>query len=80
MPEGLRTSDMNTLGWYPSWAFDKDGQEDWESYEGGLPMQDWIEANYDWLKSITLKIEEMALIFEAFQSEDWRRGQCGGCI
>ncbi|MEG1926154.1 MAG: hypothetical protein RR415_10465 [Ruthenibacterium sp.] len=43
-------------------------------------MQDWIEANYDWLKSITLKIEEMALIFEAFQSEDWRRGQCGGCI
>jgi hypothetical protein len=81
IPKTLRkNTHMNTWGVYEQWSFDKNFLEIWETYEEGLEVDEWIEANASWLVEITTEEELMKSIYYAFQKQDWRHGQCGGCI
>ena len=78
IPDELRSAPMNTAGTYSAWHFEN-WSEVWEDYEDGLEREDWISAN-PWISSICETPEEMADLFDAIQSQDWRHGCCGGCI
>ena len=53
IPDDLRESEMNTYGVYQSWHFDENYMEEFEDYEDGLDCEEWIEANKEWLDTIT---------------------------
>ena len=72
--------DANTHGTYSSWQFDENWSEEWDSYESGLNCSEWLSANADWIAKLDLNEDEAQLLFEKFQENDWRRGECGGCI
>lgn len=77
--EELRKSEMNTFGCYESWDFE--GKDIvWDVYDNGLDGPDWIKENDYWLNKITSDYQEKMEIFSAIQDEDWRHGECGGCI
>lgn len=80
IPEELRDSSMNTYGDYKHWRFTKDWDVKWSSYDNGLECDEWIEANLEWLKTITEDREIMEQIYDAINAEDFRYGSCGGCI
>ena len=69
----------NTLGVYESWHFDENYCEVFEDYVDGLDCVAWCEENAEWLATLTNK-EEWPAIYEAFRTNDWRHGSCGGCI
>lgn len=73
-------TDAGTFGEYQGWYFNEEYLEEFYSYEDGLEENEWIQKNDYWLKKITDDYELKAEIFEAFQKEDWRSGECGGCI
>lgn len=69
-----------TLGTYMSWSFGgSDWCEEWEEYEDGEACGEWCDANREWLSTLAPE-SEWEDIFHAFQSEDFRRNSCGGCI
>lgn len=72
--------EMNTVGEYQRWYFDKNWSEHFESYTDGLDFSDWRKENLHWLSKITDNITVQEQIFEAIQKEDFRYGSCGGCI
>ena len=76
----FRESCANTLGEYDEWRFDEDFLEVFEAYEDGLPEDEWIAENKDWLSKITDDQALMREIFREFQASDFRYGICGGCI
>ena len=80
--DGYDTTDARTYGTYKRWYFGgKSGwQELFEDYEDGLNFDEWSNENADWLKLIEPDKTFWPEIFEAFQSADWRSGECGGCI
>lgn len=76
IPEDKKRTHMNTAGTYTEWHFDENWHEVFEDYEDGLEFDEWLIEN-SWVQ----KVPALALdIFLAFQDEDWRYGQCGGCI
>ena len=69
----------DTYGTYPSWHFDENWCEVFEDYEEGLNVDAWCEEYKDYLDLIA-PVSDWPLVYEAFSSEDWRHGSCGGCI
>lgn len=72
-------TDAETYGTYSRWSFNSDWEEEWEEYEDGLSCAEWIMKYKDWLSSIAPK-DDWENIYNAFTVEDFRRGECGGCI
>lgn len=75
IPENLRTSHMNTAGTYQEWHF-VDWVEQFEDYEDGLEFEEWVAEN-PWVHDLPASLFD---IYLAFQAEDFRPGECGGCI
>lgn len=80
IPEKMRDEPMNTFGTYSRWGFSPSWSEEWEEYEDGLREDEWIRENIDWLMDLPIPAEYYKHVFIAFQKEDFRTGQCGGCI
>ena len=76
---GDRHEPADTHGWFPSWYFDENWQECWDSVESGLGRHAWIRLNQKWLRRIAPR-NEWPAIYRAFKAEDWRHNCCGGCI
>lgn len=76
------TSPANTYGQYWRWWFGGESgwEEQWEAYEDGLDLPDWIYENIEYLKQVTDDEDEYEYIYRAFQKNDWRYSSCGGCI
>ena len=70
----------DTEGTYERWEMDSEGEKEWYHYEDGLDIDEWIDQNREWLETITLNEEAWDDIFFAFQGEDWRFQECGGCV
>ena len=75
IPEDKRYSHMNTAGVYSEWHFE-DWTEVFEDYEDGLEFEEWLVEN-PWVRDLPAPDLD---IFVAFSCEDFRPGQCGGCI
>lgn len=75
IPEDKRHSPMDTYGTYQSWHFE-DWEEVFDSYTDGLDCEAWIAAN-PWVQKLPASPID---VFYAFQCEDWRHGECRGCI
>lgn len=70
----------DTFGEYECWDFDSEGEREWFHYENGLDIDVWCDINRDWLEVITPNEHEWDDIYFAFQAEDWRFNECGGCV
>ena len=75
IPEDKRRSHMNTAGVYSDWHFEN-WTEVFEDYEDGLEFEEWLVEN-PWVRDLPAPDLD---IFVAFSCEDFRPGQCGGCI
>ena len=75
IPEDKRRSHMNTAGVYSDWHFEN-WTEVFEDYEDGLEFEEWLVEN-PWVLDLPASNLD---IFVAFSCEDFRPGQCGGCI
>ena len=75
VPEDKRRSHMNTAGVYSDWHFENWTQV-FEDYEDGLEFEEWLVEN-PWVLDLPASNLD---IFVAFSCEDFRPGQCGGCI
>ncbi len=92
IPDDKRTSEMNTEKDYPQWHFGGESgwEEIWEVFHCGLPKDKWLDENKDWLIEAINKVgfkfseeeleELLSYIHDEIRSQDWIRGQCGGCI
>jgi len=80
IPEKKRDEPMDTFGTYSRWSFSPSWSEEWEDYQDGLGEDEWIRENIDWLMELPVPAEYYGHVFAAFQKEDFRTGQCGGCI
>lgn len=69
-----------TDGEYEQWGMDSEGEREWYRIHDGLDIDEWIDENRSWLEVITLNEEAWDDIFFAFQREDWRPKECGGCV
>ena len=76
IPADKRFSHMSTAGTYQEWWFDDDMCEQFGDYEDGLEFDDWVLEN-PWIHNLPASPFDLYL---AFQSCDWRPGECGGCI
>ena len=76
IPDECRHSPMGTKGTYRSWYFDDDYSEQFEDYVDGYNFECWVDHN-PWV--LDLPSDALSIYLE-FQRNDWRRGQCGGCI
>lgn len=75
IPIDKRYSHMNTVGTYQEWHFE-DWQEVFEDYEDGLEFDEWIAEN-PWVAELPAAPQD---VFYAIQAQDFRPGECGGCI
>lgn len=75
----FRYTSADTFGTYHRWYFNSDWHEEWEDYEDGLPEQEWIANHQKWLRTIAPKTDWPS-IYHAFAANDFREGECGGCI
>lgn len=75
IPIDKRYSHMNTAGTYQEWHFE-DWQEVFEDYEDGLEFDEWIAEN-PWVAELPAAPQD---VFYAIQAQDFRPGECGGCI
>ena len=80
IPDELKDEPMNTYRTYLCWHFNNNWEEKWDSYEDGLFCNEWIEENKEWLNKITTDPIIQKEIYTAINSQDWRYGECGGCI
>lgn len=75
-----REKDMGTYGIF-SYIFPDD-----EAFAEGLREDDWILENMDWVSELfashDIPIDEAHLrwFYQAVNAQDWRCGDCGGCI
>lgn len=76
IPDECRYSPMGTKGTYRSWYFDDDYSEQFKDYVDGYNFERWVDHN-PWV--LDLPADALSIYLE-FQLNDWRRGQCGGCI
>ena len=79
IPDELRNEPMNTCNTYRSWHFEN-WEEVFNSHEDGLFCDEWLEENKYWLEKISTDPFVWVEIYEAINSQDWRYGECGGCI
>ena len=79
IPLSLRDRNMNTQGIYCEWCFEARGIEQ-RKYLDGLPLIEWVKSNDYWLSEITTEFSIKKDIFEAIRHQDFRGGQCGGCL
>lgn len=70
----------DTDGIFDRWNIDKDGESELYSENSGLDIDEWIDHNREWLEVITRDEGVWDDIFFAFQKEDWRFHDCGGCV
>ena len=75
IPDNKRSSHMNTSGTYQKWWFE-DWNETFGNYEDGLNFEKWIAEN-EWVMSLPAAPQD---VFYAIQDQDFRPGECGGCI
>lgn len=75
IPVEKRYDDMNTYGTYQSWHFEN-WSEVFDSYTAGLQCEEWIAEN-PWVAELPCSPID---VFYAIQAQDWRHGECGGCI
>lgn len=71
--------EAGTYGEHWRWSFGPDWSEEWESYKDGANPDEWCHEHAGWLATLAPESEWNA-IYEAFKEEDWRHGECGGCI
>lgn len=76
IPIDKRYSHMNTAGTYQEWWFDDDMCEQFGDYEDGLEFEEWIVEN-PWVVELPAAPQD---VFYAIQAQDFRPGECGGCI
>lgn len=74
----FQESPAYTFGEYYERRF-VDWMEEFDSYEDGIPCEEWIKQYKDWLSSFAPE-EDFEKIYCAFQENDWRHNSCGGCI
>lgn len=79
IPERCRHEPMGTYGTYGYWYF-AGWEENFKEYTDGLKCEEWIEANQNWLDAVSTDASVQREIYAAIQAQDFRRGQCGGCI
>ena len=77
IPKDYRTENMGTYGTYEQWDIGESGHVEWDTYTDGLEKDEWIKENAGWLKNIPADPKD---ICDAFNAEDFRAGECGGCI
>lgn len=75
----FKCAPADTYGKYQNWHFEN-WIEVFDDYVDGLHPKEWINKNDDWLSKITDDDELKRKIFRAFKDQDWRYGECGGCI
>lgn len=75
IPIEKRYGEMGTYGVYRSWHFE-DWEEIFEDYEDGLEFDEWIAEN-PWVAELPAAPQD---VYYAIQAQDWRHGECGGCI
>lgn len=80
IPREIVNEPMYTFGTYSKWYFGDEWLEEFEDYEDGLPLVDWIAVNDEWLSTITDDYNLKSQIYFAFNKNDFRYGSCGGCI
>lgn len=80
IPLVKRHKPMGTRGYYNSYGLDENWQTTLDNYMDGLERDEWIEENAGWLSSISEGLEVQQEIYNAFNLNDWRYGECGGCI
>ena len=76
IPEAKKNTHMNTYGIYINNYFGDDFEEKTDEYTDGLMADQWIQEN-EWVEELPADPYE---IFKAFQENDWRYGECGGCL
>lgn len=80
LPSKQADNHMNTLGNF-SWLDPDD-----DAYIEGIPFEDWIEQNADWLSDVfeqhAINFDEQHIkwFYDAVNQSDWRCSSCGGCI
>ena len=80
IPDNLRTSHMNTKGIYVETGLaGPEYEEYYNEYTDGLDCDEWIQENQYWINNICDSHDECVELYDEFNSEDWRPGQCGGC-
>lgn len=79
IPDELKNEPMNTYNIYRPYHLEN-YQIVCNSYKDGLFCSDWIKENEEWLNKITTDSFVQVEIYEAINSQDWRYGECGGCI
>ena len=78
-PIPFQNNPANTYGVYSEWHFDENWIEQFEDYEDGLLCTEWCKEYKDYLSKIA-PMDEWDKIYYAFQENDWRHCECGGCI
>ena len=87
LPEDIRRSHMNTQGSYSGWYFD-DWLEQFYTYDDGVEFGEWSKNNANWIKDgfdqlgVTdlVTIDDVRMLYDAINENDWRHNSCGGCI
>lgn len=70
----------DTYGEYRHYYYSREvGDEVIDYYTSGLQEDQWIKQYYNWLNTFA-NPEDFSMIFKSFQKNDWRHGECGGCI
>lgn len=80
IPADLKNEPMNTYHTYLCWHFNNNWEEKWDSYKDGLFCDEWLKENKEWLDKISTNSIVQKEIYTAINSQDWRYGECGGCI
>lgn len=79
IPKNIRFSPMNTEKNYHQWHFEN-WLDVWETVHQGLPFNEWLSKNYQWVKKLPLDSSQYNELYDAIRKEDWIHGSCGGCI
>lgn len=87
---GIEKEEFGTLNEYSSWHFNEDWLEEFDHYEDGLGLDDWVQevktndinGLYASLKRHGIKVTDELLseLYNRIKEQDWRHGSCGGCI
>ncbi len=80
LPEARQEKDMGT------WAIYSIIDPEDETFAQGLPEDDWIIDNVDWLTdlffdhAIPLETDSYRQFYQAVNKQDWRCTSCAGCM
>lgn len=80
IPKKRRSEPMGTFKTYSHWQFGEDWDEEWEDYEDGMGLDEWVQSNMSWIQKLPIENSDYESLYEAFRAQDFRHGECGGCI